>query len=76
MEHSEGSVEHSGGPVEHAGGVAPSPTHADLAAGIPTAPPDADNDAIIFAKKTLRWTLILTLLFVGIAVYWTFRGQT
>lgn len=48
------------------------PTHAELAATIPPAPPDETNDAIIFAKKTMKNTLIIAFLFIGIAVVWTF----
>ncbi len=48
------------------------PTHAELAAQIPPAPPDETNDAIVFAKKTMGWTLGLAVAFVGIAVVWTF----
>ncbi len=47
------------------------PTHAELAAAIPPAPPDDANDAIIFAKRTMKNTLIITVLFIGIAVVWT-----
>lgn len=48
------------------------PTHAELAAGIPPAPPDDTNDAIVFAKKTMKNTLIVAFLFIGAAVVWTF----
>ena len=48
------------------------PTHSELAAGIPPAPPDETNDAIVFAKKTMKNTLILAVLFIGAAVVWTF----
>ncbi len=51
------------------------PTHAELASRIPDAPPDETNDAIVFAKKTFRWTTILTALFVGAAVVYTFLMQ-
>ncbi len=47
------------------------PTHAELAAAIPPAPPDESNDAIIFAKKTMMNTLLIAVLFIGIAVVWT-----
>ncbi len=47
------------------------PTHAELAAGIPPAPPDETNDAIVFAKNTLKNTLIIAVLFIGAAVVWT-----
>lgn len=47
------------------------PTHAELASAIPPAPPDEANDAIIFAKKTMKNTLIISVLFIGIAVVWT-----
>lgn len=47
------------------------PTHAELAAQIPAAPPDETNDAIVFAKKTLKNTLIIAVLFIGAAVVWT-----
>ncbi len=48
------------------------PTHAQLAARIPPAPPDETNDAIVFAKKTMKNTLIIAFLFIGLAVAWTF----
>ena len=48
------------------------PTHAELAAQIPPAPPDETNDAIVFARKTMRWTLLLAIGFIGFAVVWTF----
>ncbi len=48
------------------------PTHRELAAKIPSPPPDAENEAILFAKKTFGWTLILAVLFVGAAVVYTF----
>ncbi len=48
------------------------PTHAELAAAIPAPPPDEENDAIIFARKTMLWTTVLTVGFVGAAVIWTF----
>lgn len=44
------------------------PTHAELAAQVPPAPPDAENEAIQFAKKTLMWTVILAVGFVGAVV--------
>ena len=44
------------------------PTHAQLAAKVPPAPPDAENEAIQFAKKTLLWTVILAVGFVGTVV--------
>ncbi|MDE2679572.1 MAG: hypothetical protein F4087_16170 [Gemmatimonadetes bacterium] len=47
------------------------PTHAELAAAIPPAPPDETNDAIVFAKKTMKNTLIIAVLFIGAAVVWT-----
>ncbi|MXX33417.1 MAG: hypothetical protein F4107_12765 [Gemmatimonadetes bacterium] len=47
------------------------PTHAELAAAIPPAPPDESNDAIVFAKKTMKNTLIIAVLFIGAAVVWT-----
>lgn len=47
------------------------PTHAELAAAIPAAPPDETNDAIVFAKKTMKNTLIIAVLFIGAAVVWT-----
>ncbi len=52
------------------------PTHAELAAQIPPAPPDDTNDAIVFAKKTMRVTLLLALGFIGAAVVWTFVLQS
>lgn len=52
------------------------PTHAELAAQIPPAPPDETNEAIVFAKKTMGWTLGLAVVFVGIAVVWTFVLQS
>lgn len=55
--------------------ASPDPTHAELAAQIPPAPPDETNDAIVFAKKTMRNTLILAVLFIGAAVVWTFVMQ-
>ena len=48
------------------------PTHAELAAEIPPAPPDETNDAIVFARKTMKVTLLLAFLFIGAAVVWTF----
>ncbi len=47
------------------------PTHAELAAQIPAAPPDDENESIQFAKKTFRWTLALVVMFVGAAVVYT-----
>ena len=52
------------------------PTHAELAAQIPAPPPDDANDAILFARSTLKWTSILALGFVGAAVVWTFILQS
>ena len=52
------------------------PTHAELAAQIPPAPDDEVNDAVVFARKTLRWTLLLAAGFIGAAVVWTFVLQT
>ena len=52
------------------------PTHAELAAQIPPAPPAEANDASGFAKKTMRFTLFLTLGFVGAAVFWIFVLQS
>ena len=52
------------------------PTHAELAAQIPPAPPDETNDAIVFAKKTIRVTLFLAVGFIGAAVVWTFVLQS
>lgn len=43
-------------------------THAELAAKIPPAPPDEENEAIVFAKKTFRWTVILAVAFIAVAV--------
>ncbi len=45
---------------------------AELAAQVPPPPPDEANDAIVFAKKTMRSTLILSALFIGAAVVWIF----
>lgn len=52
--------------------ASPDPTHAELAAQIPPAPPDETNDAIVFARKTMKVTLLLAFLFIGAAVVWTF----
>ena len=51
------------------------PTHAELAALIPDPPPDATNEAIVFATKTLKWTVLLAFVFVGGAVVYTFIMQ-
>lgn len=51
------------------------PTHAELAAEIPAAAPDETNEAIIFAKKTLRWTLLLAVGFIGAAYVYNFIMQ-
>ncbi|MDE2804950.1 MAG: hypothetical protein OXN18_07375 [Gemmatimonadota bacterium] len=51
------------------------PTHAELAAEIPAAPPDESNEAIIFAKKTLRVTFWLAVGFIGSAVVYNFILQ-
>ena len=51
------------------------PTHAELAARIPDAPPDETNEAIIFARKTLRWTVLLAIGFIGAAVVYNFVMQ-
>lgn len=51
------------------------PTHAELAAQIPDAPPDETNEAVIFAQKTLRWTFRLAIGFIGAAVVYTFIMQ-
>ena len=53
----------------------PRPTHSELAAEIPAAPPDESNEAIIFARKTLRWTLLLAVGFIGSAVVYNFIMQ-
>lgn len=45
------------------------PTHAELAAQIPEPPGDDENEAIQFARKTFRWTALLTLGFVAGAVF-------
>lgn len=47
------------------------PTHAELAAEIPPAAPDDTNEAVIFAKKTLRWTFWLAIVFIVAAVIYT-----
>ena len=47
------------------------PTHAELAAQIPDAAPDESNEAVIFARKTLRWTFWLAIGFIGAAVVYT-----
>ena len=52
-----------------------SPTHAELAATIPPAPPDKTNEAIIFARKTLFWTFLLAIGFIVAAVIYTFIMQ-
>ena len=51
------------------------PTHAELAATIPPAPPDETNEAIIFARKTLLWTFLLAVGFIGAAVIYNFIMQ-
>lgn len=51
------------------------PTHAELAAEIPAPPPDETNEAIIFARKTLRWTFWLAVGFIGAAVVYNFIMQ-
>ncbi len=51
------------------------PTHAELAAEIPNAPPDETNEAVIFARKTLVWTFRLAIGFIGAAVVYTFILQ-
>ena len=51
------------------------PTHAELAAEIPDAPPDETNEAVIFARKTIRWTVLLAIGFIGAAVVYTFIMQ-
>ena len=51
------------------------PTHAELAAQIPAAPADDTNEAIIFARKTLRWTFWLAVGFIGSAVVYNFILQ-
>ena len=51
------------------------PTHAELAAEIPAAPPDETNEAVIFARKTIRWTVLLAIGFIGAAVVYTFIMQ-
>ena len=51
------------------------PTHAELAARIPAAPPDATNEAIQFAKKTFFWTFLLAFGFIGGAVVYTYYMQ-
>jgi len=43
-------------------------THAELAAKIPPAPPDEENEASVFAKKTFRWTVILAVAFIAVGV--------
>ncbi len=52
------------------------PTHAELAAQIPPAPDDEVNDAIVFARKTMKVTLALAIGFIGAAVVWTFVLQS
>lgn len=51
------------------------PTHAELAAKIPAPPPDETNEAIIFARKTLRVTFWLAVGFIGAAVVYNFFMQ-
>ncbi len=51
------------------------PTHAELAAEIPPAAPDESNEAVIFARKTLGWTVGLAIGFIVAAVVYTFIMQ-
>ena len=51
------------------------PTHAELAARIPDPPSDATNEAIIFARKTIKWTFWLAFLFIGSSVVYNFIMQ-
>ena len=64
---------------EHGGpapGPAPGPASGSApgsAPGVPPVPtdgpgPDADNPALIFARKTYLWTIILAIGFVGSVV--------
>ncbi|MGI9627660.1 MAG: hypothetical protein ACR2QM_12545 [Longimicrobiales bacterium] len=41
------------------------PETPDTPAGIPPLPPDAENPAIIFAKKTYWWVLVFSAGFIG-----------
>jgi hypothetical protein len=38
---------------------------AERPSGVPAPPPDDENPAIIFAKKTYIWTLIFAAGFIG-----------
>ncbi len=44
----------------------------DLESRVPGLPPDPENEAIIFAKKTAFWTTTLAALFIAAAVVYTF----
>lgn len=44
---------------------ASSSTPAERASGVPAPPPDDENPALIFAKKTYIWTLIFAAGFIG-----------
>ena len=43
-------------------------TPASQAAGVPAPPPDTENPAIIFAKKTYMWVLVFAAGFIGAVV--------
>jgi len=47
---------------------APTGALAPTAAGVPALPPDAENPAIIFAKKTYIWLLVFAIGFIGAVV--------
>lgn len=41
---------------------------AERVSGVPAPPPDAENPAIIFAKKTYIWTLVFSAGFIGAVI--------
>jgi len=46
----------------------PTSPPADRATGVPAPPPDAENPAIIFARKTYIWTLVFAAGFIGAVI--------
>lgn len=51
-------------------GSTPSPATvpAKAAGGVPALPPDAENPALIFARKTYIWLLVFAVGFIGAVV--------
>ena len=46
----------------------PTTPPADQGAGVTPPPPDAENPALIFARKTYIWTLVFAAGFIGAVI--------